>query len=86
MYERVERKKSLRRLTSQWCNKVKEEKLAKYRIQLDSEKEEFLKDKLDKLQWIRKEEIECGTSPTITNADIDNARKQLEEWKALKSI
>lgn len=59
--------------------------MAQYRNQLNSEKEFFLKDKLDKLEWIKKEEIECGILPTISDADIEAARKQLEEWKTLKS-
>lgn len=85
-YERVERKKSLRRLTSQWCDKVRGEKLADYRNQLNMEKEQFLMDKIDKLKWIQKEEIECGIPPTVTDADIEAAQKQLKEWKAIKSI
>lgn len=85
-YERVERKKSLRRLTSQWCEKVKAEKLNKYQNELEKEKEQFLKDKLETLIWAQKEEIECGITPTITDDDIETARKQLEEWKPLKSV
>lgn len=82
----MERKKSLRRLTSQWCDKVKAEKLAEYRNRLDNEKEQFLAHKLESLEWIKKEEIECGVEPTISDADIENARKQLEEWKPLKTV
>ncbi|XP_015378995.1 PREDICTED: 28S ribosomal protein S15, mitochondrial isoform X2 [Diuraphis noxia] len=85
-YERVERKKSLRRLTSQWCDEVKSKKLAEYRNELDNQKEMFLKQKLETLEWAKKEEIECGVEPTITDDDIESARKQLEEWKTLKSI
>jgi len=85
-YERVERKKSLRRLTSQWCDEVKSNKLAEYRNELDNQKEMFFKQKLETLEWAKKEEIECGVEPTITDADIERARKQLEEWKILKSI
>lgn len=75
----------MRRLTSQWCDKVKTEKLAEYRKQLDSEKGKFLKDKLETLEWAKNEEIECGIIPTITDAEIESARKQLEKWKAMKS-
>jgi len=82
----VERKKSLRRLTSQWCDQVKTEKLAEYRKQLNNEKEQFLTHKLETLEWAKKEEIECGVSPTISDTDIENAKKQLEEWKALKTV
>lgn len=85
-YERVERKKSLRRLTTQWCDKVRADKLTEYRNKLNSEKEKFLKEKLETLEWAKKEEIECGVVPTITDADIEAARKQLEEWKALQSV
>lgn len=86
IFERVERKKSLRRLTSQWCDKVKAEKLAEYQNQLNNEKDKFLKSKVETLEWAKKEEIECGVPPTITDADIEAARKQLEEWEAQKSI
>lgn len=85
-YERVERKKSLRRLTSQWCDKVRAERLAEYRSKLDSEKETFLKQKLETLIWAKKEEIECGVPVSITDADIEAAQKQLDEWKVLKSV
>lgn len=84
-YERVERKKSLRRLTSQWCDKVRAEKLAEYRDKLNNEKDAFLKEKLESLEWIKKEEVECGVPQTVTDADVEAARKQLEEWRALKS-
>jgi len=60
--------------------------LAEYRSELDNEKEKFLKEKLETLEWAKNEEIECGVTPTITDADIESARKQLEEWKTLKSI
>jgi len=60
--------------------------LAEYRSELDKEKEKFLQQKLETLEWAKKEEIECGVTPTITDADIESARKQLEEWKTLKSI
>lgn len=60
--------------------------MAKYQNQLNNEKENFLKSKLETLEWAKKEEIECGVPPTITDADIEAARKQLEDWKALKSV
>jgi len=60
--------------------------LAEYRSELDNEKEKFLKEKLETLEWAKNEEIECRVTPTITDAEIESARKQLEEWKTLKSI
>lgn len=60
--------------------------MAEYRSELDNEKEKFLKEKLETLEWAKNEEIECGVTPTITDAEIESARKQLEEWKTLKSI
>lgn len=60
--------------------------MSKLRNEFDNDKEQFLKQKLETFEWIKKEEIECGVPPTITDVDIENARKQLEDWKALKSI
>lgn len=65
---------------------MKEEKLVEYRKQLDNEKEQFLTHKLETMEWIKKEEIDCGVAPTITDVDVENARKQLEKWKALKTV
>lgn len=60
--------------------------MAEYRSKLDTEKESFLVQKLETLIWAKKEEIECGVPPSITDADIETAQKQLDEWKKLKSI
>lgn len=73
-------------MTRQWCDKVKGEKLAELENQLNCEKESFFEKKLETLIWIKQEEIDCGVLPTITDSDIETARKQLEDWKALKSI
>ncbi|XP_050530928.1 28S ribosomal protein S15, mitochondrial [Daktulosphaira vitifoliae] len=83
VYERVERKKSLRRLTSQWCDMVKTKKLNIYQKELDSQKVSFLEHKVETLKWARKEEIECGITPTILESEIEAAQKQLEEWQTI---
>ena len=49
-----------------------------------SQREGFLRDKIDILKFLRKEEIECEIEPTITEEDIKNAEKQLQEY--LESI
>ncbi|XP_046665030.1 28S ribosomal protein S15, mitochondrial [Homalodisca vitripennis] len=77
--ERVERKKSLRRLTALFIEKLKAERLAEYKAFLDSQKESFLKEKLEKFIWMKKSEEEFGVTPTITESDIETVRKQLQD-------
>ena len=56
-----------------------------YKAQLDEQKEDFLKDKVATLIWMRKEEIECGIKePSITTKDIEDAEKQLEDYQEYK--
>uniref|UniRef100_A0A1B6M5X4 Small ribosomal subunit protein uS15m n=1 Tax=Graphocephala atropunctata TaxID=36148 RepID=A0A1B6M5X4_9HEMI len=83
--ERVERKKSLRRLTALFIEKVKAERLAEYKAHLESQKEGFLQEKLEKLVWMKKSEEECGVTPTVTEPDIEIVRKQLQNLKVNQS-
>lgn len=40
--------------------------------------------KVQKLQWIRKEEEECGVKPTVTEKDIEQVLIQLKELELSK--
>lgn len=82
--ERVERKKSLRRLTALYIEKLKAERLTEYKEFLESKKEGFLQEKLEKLLWIKDTELECGVEPTITDEDFESVRKQLEELRVVQ--
>ena len=80
----MERKKSIRYLTQRYCDEFKERKLNEYRDILESQKLGFLQEKISTLEWIKKEELECGTEPTVTDADIERAKQQLSEY--MKSL
>ncbi|XP_015181333.1 PREDICTED: 28S ribosomal protein S15, mitochondrial [Polistes dominula] len=73
------RKDSLRKLTQKHCDKIKQAKLDAYKAQLKQEQKTFFKDKVEKLIFIRKEELELGLEPTVTEDDIERARGQLNE-------
>lgn len=78
-YHWITRKDSLRKLTNKHCEEFREKKLAEYKASLDAQKIDFLKEKIEKLQWIRKEEEECGVEPTISQEDIEKVMMQLKE-------
>ncbi|KAI1294653.1 28S ribosomal protein S15, mitochondrial [Halotydeus destructor] len=50
--ERVERKKSLRRLTQKYCDKMKNKKLDEYKESLSEQRNNFLKEKEDTMKWV----------------------------------
>lgn len=77
----VTRKKSLVKLTDKHCNDLKQQRLDAYKEMLENQKKDFLEEKISKLKWIMKEEEECGITPTVSQSDIDNVIKQLEEIK-----
>lgn len=85
--DKVERKKSIRYLTKRYCDEFIEQKLNEYKEVLESQKLDFIKDKISTLQWIRKEELECGVEPTVTETDIQNAEEQLSVYiKSLETL
>lgn len=85
-YERVERKRSLRRLTALYIEKLKAERLAEYKAFLEAQKEGFFIEKLEKLMWMRKTEEECGVPSTVSDSDIESVQKQLQALQLSKQI
>lgn len=73
------RRKSLTQLTHDYCDALRNHRLSEYKQKLDDEKENFLKEKVQTLEWIRNEELECGVTPTITEEEITSAKKQLDD-------
>lgn len=57
---RITRKGSLQRLTSHYCNSIRENRLAAYKKDLEEQKVAFAKEKEVLIRWIEKEEIELG--------------------------
>ncbi|XP_014258802.1 28S ribosomal protein S15, mitochondrial [Cimex lectularius] len=83
-YLRVERKRSIRLLTEKHCENIVKSKLDEYQDSLKAEQIGFLEEKIKTLKWIMKEEAECNVPPTVTEEDVRNTEKQLEELKKTK--
>ncbi|CAG9839717.1 unnamed protein product [Diabrotica balteata] len=77
----ITRKESLRKLTDKYCDGIKEDRLKQYRLKLETEQPAFLEEKIRALQFIRDEQKECGAEITITEEEIDEVKKQLEDLK-----
>nr|CAG4650302.1 EOG090X09BQ [Sida crystallina] len=58
--EVVTRKGALRKLTTYYCNSVREKRLEAYRKELEAQKAAFALEKTQLLEWIEKEEEELG--------------------------
>nr|CAG4641848.1 EOG090X09BQ [Eurycercus lamellatus] len=56
--ERVTRKGAMRKLTAYYCNKIRQERIDAYKLELEKEKESFVKEKEELLKWIEQEEKE----------------------------
>lgn len=78
----VGRKEGLRRLTQIHCDDIKAQRLAEYRNQLESQQEEFLKKKMENLNFIRDEQKGLGIEVTVSQKDIDICN---EKYLALKA-
>jgi small subunit ribosomal protein S15 len=63
---------------------MKQQRLDAYKASLEAQQVEFLREKVQKLQWIRKEEEECGVEPTVSETDIEQVLKQLEKLELSK--
>lgn len=81
----MERKRSLRRLTALYIEKLKAERLAEYKAFLEDKKEDFLIEKLEKLNWIRKTEEECGVPSTVSESDLESVQNQLKALQIAKT-
>lgn len=77
----VARRDSIRKLTDVFVDRIKNEKITEYRKLLESQQLDFLKKKLENLEFIRNEQIECKVPVTVTLDDIKVARKKYEEHK-----
>jgi len=78
-FERVERKKSIERLTGIWCEELKEHRLKAYRRKLEEEQPKFLRSKAESLKYIMNEEKDLGIEPTVTEEEISACISLAEE-------
>ncbi|CAH2052209.1 unnamed protein product, partial [Iphiclides podalirius] len=79
-YNKLSRKQSLRKLTEMHCDDIKNSKLADYRSLLESQQGPFLRNKLEALNFIKKEQLELQLPVTVTAQDIKKVEEQLKEW------
>ncbi|XP_055618972.1 28S ribosomal protein S15, mitochondrial [Toxorhynchites rutilus septentrionalis] len=77
----ITRKDSLRKLTNIHCDEIKDTRLQEYRQFLESQQLDFLVKKIENLEFIRKEQIECKVPITVSAEQIQAAKKQYEELK-----
>ncbi|KOC69202.1 28S ribosomal protein S15, mitochondrial [Habropoda laboriosa] len=75
----VSRKDSLRKVTQNYCDNIIEKKLNEYKTELKEQQKLFYLEKAEKLEFILKEEEECGMTPTVTEEEIQTARKKAQE-------
>lgn len=81
VYDVVARRPCIRRLTDVYVDKIKQEKLDAYRKELESQQLGFLKKKVENLEFIRNEQIECKVPVTVSEDEIKAAKKQYEKLK-----
>lgn len=81
-YYRVERKASLRKLTTMHCDEIKQERLDAYRKQLESQQLDFLERKFKNLELIRNEQIACKVKVTVIESDVKEAKARYDEMLA----
>ncbi|KAL3280863.1 hypothetical protein HHI36_004091 [Cryptolaemus montrouzieri] len=75
----ITRKDSLRKLTDQYCDNIRKERLENLKLQLQAEQPAFLEEKIRALEFIRDEQKDCGMEITVSQEEIDKVRNQLEE-------
>lgn len=85
-YHWITRKESLTKLTAQHCDRIRDERLAAYRAQLESQQIAFLEQKLQNLQFIRDEQQQCAVPVTVSNEDIAAVRSKLAAVVAKQQV
>lgn len=77
----IARKESMRTLTKQFCDNIKQTRLDSLKEELASQQLEFLEEKIKNLEFIRNEQIECKIPVTVSKEKIDAVKEQYEELK-----
>lgn len=76
-YHWITRKESLQKLTDIHCNNIRDERLAEYRKELESQQIDFLDRKLKNLELIRREQLDLKIPVSVSEEAIKLARDQL---------
>lgn len=78
-YIRVERKASLRKLTTIQCDEIRQQRLDAYRKKLESQQLDFLERKYKNLEFVRNEQIACKVKVTVSEEAVKGAKARYEE-------
>ncbi|XP_055586942.1 28S ribosomal protein S15, mitochondrial [Uranotaenia lowii] len=82
----ITRKDSLRKLTDIHCEDIKSTRLQAYREQLEAQQLDFLAKKLENLEFIRREQIECKIPVTVSAEQIQVVKKQYQELQEKRKL
>lgn len=77
----IARKESLKKLCATHCDGIRQKRLDEYRKTLQSQQLSFLENKIENLEFIRNEQIECKVPVTVTAEEINLVKKQYKELK-----
>jgi len=58
-----------------------QDKLNNYKGELKVLQKQFYIEKAEKLAFIREEELACGLEPSVSENDIEEAKKKAEEYQ-----
>lgn len=56
-----------------------QDKLNNYKVELKALQKQFYVEKAEKLAFIREEELACGLEPSVSENDIEEAKKKAKE-------
>lgn len=75
----ITRKESLQKLTDSYCENIKNERLEAYHKELQEQQIPFLEEAIKKMIFVRQEQIDCDVPVTVTEEQIEEARKELAQ-------
>ena len=82
VWQLIDRKTHLTRLTDLWCDELKQFRLDEYKLKLQDRQPKFLREKAETLRWIMKEEAELGLEATVTERDVQECLEKAEAIEA----
>jgi small subunit ribosomal protein S15 len=77
----IARKDAMRALTKRFCRGIQLERLNAYKATLQSQQLDFLESKIQNLEFIMSEQIECKVPVTVTQEQINAVKKQYRELR-----
>lgn len=76
----VTRRSGTKKLLQKWIDDRKQEKLDTYKALLESQHKDFFIDKAKKLEFVRNEQLALGVPTTVTEEEIEQAKKKAAQY------